>query len=284
MATVKQIIDLAKKEVGTVEKVSNDVKYNTWYYGKEVNDKKQGGDVYPWCMAFQSWLFDQKKSLSAIGGKSCSCSQTKNWFKNNKRWYKSPKVGDLVFFTYSHIGLVIEVHDGYIITIEGNTSSNDSGSQRNGGMVAKRTRSSSIDGYGRPKYDAEKKLTLVEIKSKCNLYKNKTIVDGKILSLGVGLKVTFIQDMGDGWSKCSFNSSVGYIKNTSLKKAKLSKYKYGEITKLACLRDKNSLKSHYSCKLPIGTSVVVVSIGKSWTQIKYMGKDKFISNAKIKVK
>ena len=44
MAKVNEIIDLAQSQVGTKESPSNsnNVKYNTWYYGKAVN-----GSSYP---------------------------------------------------------------------------------------------------------------------------------------------------------------------------------------------------------------------------------------------
>lgn len=53
----KQKQDILKKaegEVGIKEVPanSNNVKYNTWYYGHPVQ-----GASYPWCAAFISWLF-----------------------------------------------------------------------------------------------------------------------------------------------------------------------------------------------------------------------------------
>ena len=56
MATVKQILTIAQAELGTMEipANSNNVKYNTWYYGKAVS-----GSAYPWCMAFVQWVFNQ---------------------------------------------------------------------------------------------------------------------------------------------------------------------------------------------------------------------------------
>ena len=49
-STVKDILNVARKEIGTKESPakSNNVKYNTWYYGKTVN-----GASYPWCKAPQ---------------------------------------------------------------------------------------------------------------------------------------------------------------------------------------------------------------------------------------
>ena len=48
------IIKIAQSEIGTKESPSNsnNVKYNTWYYGKAVS-----GSAYPWCAVFVSWLF-----------------------------------------------------------------------------------------------------------------------------------------------------------------------------------------------------------------------------------
>lgn len=61
--TASMIINTAKSQVGTKEVPagSNKVKYNTWYYGKEVS-----GSSYPWCMAFVSWVFAHTEQKTAI--------------------------------------------------------------------------------------------------------------------------------------------------------------------------------------------------------------------------
>ena len=48
----QKIIDVAKEQIGTAEKPigSNNVKYNTWYYGHAVS-----GANYPWCAVFVAW-------------------------------------------------------------------------------------------------------------------------------------------------------------------------------------------------------------------------------------
>jgi hypothetical protein len=71
-----------------------------------------------------------------------------------------PQQGDLAFFNFSggrtpqHVGLVVAVNaDGSLITVEGNTSPGDSGSQSNGGGVFRRIRPTRyVVGYGRPRY------------------------------------------------------------------------------------------------------------------------------------
>lgn len=52
--TAKMVVATAMSQVGIKEypKNSNNVKYNTWFYGHPVH-----GDKYPWCMTFVEWLF-----------------------------------------------------------------------------------------------------------------------------------------------------------------------------------------------------------------------------------
>jgi len=54
LITADMIVAKAESQLGTKEvpSGSNKVKYNTWYYSKEVS-----GSAYPWCMAFVSWVF-----------------------------------------------------------------------------------------------------------------------------------------------------------------------------------------------------------------------------------
>ena len=156
MPTVRDVINLAESQVGTTEYPpnSNDVVYNTVYYGKEVS-----GSAYPWCCVFVWWVFAQFSPC--LVKKTASCMDLAQWFKDNGQWHASPKVGDVAFFKFdtnnrwtNHAGIVTEVIDNgvKIITIEGNTSVT---SDDNGGAVMKRTRTSNIVGYGRPAYAEE---------------------------------------------------------------------------------------------------------------------------------
>jgi len=54
LITADMIVAKAESQLGTKENPagSNKVKYNTWYYSKEVS-----GSAYPWCMVFVSWVF-----------------------------------------------------------------------------------------------------------------------------------------------------------------------------------------------------------------------------------
>ena len=54
-AQIQQILNIANNELGTKEYPpnSNNVKYNTWYYGHPVSGKN-----YPWCCVFISYIFN----------------------------------------------------------------------------------------------------------------------------------------------------------------------------------------------------------------------------------
>lgn len=148
----EKVIEIAKKYVGVTEypQNSNNVIFNTKFYGREVS-----GANYPWCCAF-IWYIHNEAGVDIK--KTASCVELGTWFKNNGKFKTSaPKVGDIVFFKFSgssrwtnHVGIVVEVGNGYIKTIEGNTSSDEKGSQSNGGMVAERKRklNSTIVGFG----------------------------------------------------------------------------------------------------------------------------------------
>lgn len=181
-----KVIKIAQAEVGYLEKKSNanlssktaNAGYNNYTkYANDIdknfpdfyNGKKNG---YSWCDVFVDWClikaFGVDNALKLLGQpvKSCGagCSWSARYYKNINRFYKTPKVGDQIFFKDSsgdpcHTGIVYKVSGGYVYTIEGNTSS-AKGVVANGGAVA--TKSYAINynriyGYGRPKYDAEPK-------------------------------------------------------------------------------------------------------------------------------
>lgn len=177
----KTVIDLAEQEVGYLEKASNanlDDKtanagsgnytkyardlYNAGYY----NGNKNG---YAWCDVFVDWLFYKafgkevgQKLQCQTGDLGAGCKFSAQYYEKQGRLFKTPKVGDQIFFANSgedpyHTGLVTNVVSNKVYTIEGNTSSS-SGVVANGGCVSKKCYSvnyGKIYGYGRPKYDTE---------------------------------------------------------------------------------------------------------------------------------
>lgn len=151
--TREAVLQIAKWQIGVQESPagSNKVKYNTDYYGKEVS-----GSAYPWCMAWVWWVFHEAGFNLR---KTASCTNLTNAYKAANQWVtKNFKPGDIAMFDFTgkkkktqHCGIIIEVHDNYIVTIEGNTSltNND-----NGGAVMQRTRDlQTVTGACRPLYN-----------------------------------------------------------------------------------------------------------------------------------
>ena len=156
MATVKDILAIARKELGTKESPanSNNVKYNTWFYGHAVRDTSAIN--YPWCMVFVQWCFAQ--AGQTLPCKTASCSALLNFYRQNfpECVKAKPNVGDIVIYTFGHTGIVESVSSGEFTAIEGNTSV--SGSQSNGGEVCRKTRPyRQIVGAVRPLYREEGK-------------------------------------------------------------------------------------------------------------------------------
>lgn len=94
------------RELGTCEIPINDVKYNTWYYGREVN-----GSAYKWCVTGIMWLYNHIGYPLPI--KTNSCTTLINYAKKVNRWYiDNFKRGDLFFVETQygkHIGIVEQV-------------------------------------------------------------------------------------------------------------------------------------------------------------------------------
>lgn len=153
--TADLIIANARQYSGVAETGVNNVLFNTAYYGRAVN-----GSAYPWCAVFVWYVFRQAGAASLYygGQKTAYCPTLMAYYKTHKRFYKTAKVGDIVFYNFSggkeakHVGIVTEVGASYIKAIEGNTSS---ANNANGGMVQERRRSLSVClGFARPAYTA----------------------------------------------------------------------------------------------------------------------------------
>lgn len=152
MVRAIDVIAVAEGQVGVVERPTNRTPYGAWY----------GLDSQPWCAMFLSWCHGRIGALDLIDfstSKGYAYTPTgAAGFQREGRWGSQPQVGAHVFFRFSgprihHVGLVVGHGAGYLETIEGNTSRGTAGSQRDGGGVWRRRRSSGIVGYGYPAYD-----------------------------------------------------------------------------------------------------------------------------------
>ena len=140
MTNAERILGLARSQIGVKESPagSNNVKYNTWYYGRKVS-----GTAYPWCMAFDQWIFAQIGH--PLPYKTASCGALLRWYRKNDPAciVTIPAPGDITIFDLpggkdtDHTGILESIVGDHVITIDGNTgTTNDA----NGGAVMRRTR------------------------------------------------------------------------------------------------------------------------------------------------
>ena len=154
MATAESVLSIARGELGIKESPanSNRVKYNTWYYGREVS-----GNSYPWCMVFVQWCFAQAGVPLPL--RTASCGALMRAAEKAGQWVRKDfRPGDVAIYDFpggagtDHTGIIEEAAQNSVAAIEGNTSR--AGSQSDGGQVCRKIRPySQIVGAVRPKFE-----------------------------------------------------------------------------------------------------------------------------------
>lgn len=112
------IVSIAKSQIGNVGGKT----YWSWY----------GFDSHvEWCAIFVSWCANESGDLNVTIPKFSKVEDGITWFKDNKKWADKnhmPKSSDLIFFDWNndndpdHVGIVESVNNGYVYTVEGNSS------------------------------------------------------------------------------------------------------------------------------------------------------------------
>ena len=165
--TAARLIEVATAELGTIE-------------GPKDNETKYGAytkaNFQPWCGSFVNWCGNEASvkipnTVYTPGGAQA--------FKKAGAWIDGdladPEPGDIAYFDFpsdgvdriSHVGIVVAVNtDGTVDVVEGNTSADKKGDQRNGGECClknraykkkngsklRRSQTVGIVGFGRPAF------------------------------------------------------------------------------------------------------------------------------------
>lgn len=177
--TAARLVEVALAEVGTIE----GPKDNETKYGKFTKANFQ-----PWCGSFVMWCADQagvkvpNTVYTPAGAQSFIKAGT--W---QMAEVATPAVGDIAYFDFpsdgvdriSHVGIVVGVNtDGTVDVVEGNTSSDKKGDQRNGGECClknraykkkngsklRRSQTVGIVGFGRPAFVKPVKKSAAPVK------------------------------------------------------------------------------------------------------------------------
>ena len=118
MSTAGRVLDVARRELGTVEDSRGRTKYGAAYGG--------GLDGQAWCAMFAWWVFREAGAAHLIP-KSAYTPTFWQWFAGRGQGDRAPRPGDLVFFDWPDsvrrvqpFGIVEAVNpDGTITAIEG---------------------------------------------------------------------------------------------------------------------------------------------------------------------
>ena len=174
--TAARLVEVATAEVGTIE----GPKDNETIYGAYTKSNFQ-----PWCGSFIMWCANEAgvkvpNTVYTPAGAQ-AFKKTKSWIDGD---LSDPDPGDIAYFDFpsdgvdriSHVGIVVQDNgDGTVWCVEGNTSGDPKGSQRNGGEVCKKLRAFkknkkgimvSIVGFGRPKFGSAPASTVKKSQNK----------------------------------------------------------------------------------------------------------------------
>ncbi len=148
---VKQMVLVATKEIGVSEVGATNC-------GPRVNQYKAATNLPPsepwaWCAAFVCWVVREAAKLAGVkftdtfkrpttaGAWAFEVwSQAQDKSTNTKKPHRGDiQPGDIVVFTFSHIGIATSAPDknGFVTTVEGNT---DGAGSREGGAVLRKKR------------------------------------------------------------------------------------------------------------------------------------------------
>lgn len=252
---VEKIIEVAKAEIGYLEKRSNsqldsktaNAGYNN--YTKYWRDVKPEWNGSYWCACFVTWVFQ-----TALGKERAKellkhypyvyCPTLGGLFTK----YTTPRVGDIVIFwkngAFAHTGIVIAVNGKTFTTIEGNTSG-ASFIIDNGGCVCQKTYNlNSVNAkFCRPAYSSTtitsdaNKITVaddmhtVKWKGYVNIGKNARLAvrlapktsakECSFSGLKQGTEVGVSYEQGD-WYLIKYNGKFGYVQKQYIAKTKVS--------------------------------------------------------------
>lgn len=120
---------------GEIKNGDNSYTYFSEWYIRDYEDHPGWNQYTPWCACFLSWAADQKKaSINGAPPRFADVDRGMASFKESGKWrapndeVNMPIPGDYVFFDWDggkdpdHVGAVLCVKDGFLYTIEGNSS------------------------------------------------------------------------------------------------------------------------------------------------------------------
>ena len=164
MSNLENVLNYARGEIGYSRwsDPEEGTKYGRWYANMS-GEAWCAANGIPYCAMFVSWCCSGSVNWAVLP--SYNCDQIRERAREAGYVLSSKydaRAGDIVLYDWNfngsldHVGIVEENCGDYLTTIEGNTSTGNAGSQGNGGVVARRTRSwKYVACVVRPPYDED---------------------------------------------------------------------------------------------------------------------------------
>ena len=159
-----ELVSIAKQQAG-----NGPSEYRSWFYGYDASD-------IPWCAIFVSWCFNQIDGINlytaktagagSIARDSIAMGLAGDWFESEfSDTNTTPQVGDVIEFVWNysgryysydkyysdHVGIVYDVDDSFVYTVEGNAGGDDNDTSTVKLRSYSRA-SGAINGYYRPRW------------------------------------------------------------------------------------------------------------------------------------
>ena len=278
----KDIVGVAKTQMGQGE-------YSRYWSSESCRDivRTAYGDFfnydYEWCAAFISWCARKANISKDIVPTAFTASPKYFKGKYYNRGAVVPRAGDIIFYgNSSHVGIVEKSENGYVYTIEGNTSTDSGGSGYVDTHKYKLT-NTYIMGYKRPNYayacshssintstgkcnscgaayinvDGSKLSTgantsytakrFYKISESAPIYKYPSTGAGKYDTFPAGRHVQVLGTLSNGnWYKVKYNTVTGYVQSS-----KITKYTPSSTSSTIAI---NNARDEYSAKHKVKAS------------------------------
>lgn len=255
--------------------------YNYGALDQDGNGTREFG--YPWCAAFVTFCLRRAEISKTVAPSHVNCTSWLNIFKQKSSNYKyyargtyTPIKGDIIFFKSAstsrasdHVGLVIGVANGYIYTVEGNTS---------GGVYIKSYAASDtyIVGFAVPNYKSEITSSslsgkyIVTARDSLNMREGGGTSYNVITTLKRDTVVEVISFSGS-WAKVNASGKEGWVSVSYIAPIECSQV---ELTVNKGQKDEYTVYAGYNCSVNIapesrsGMEFTGFSYGESMTDGK----------------
>lgn len=219
---------------------------------------------YPWCAAFVTFCLRRAEISKTIAPSHVNCTSWLNIFKQSSSNYKyyargtyTPIKGDIIFFksettsrASDHVGLVIGLANGYVYTVEGNTS---------GGVYIKSyaLNNTYIVGYAVPKYTSEitesnlSKEYVVTARDSLNMREGASTSHSVITTLKRDTKLEVISFSGS-WAKVKANGKEGWVSVSYIAPIECTQI---ELTVNKGLDEEYTVYAGYNCSVSIAPEI-----------------------------